>query len=171
VWTSVDGITWSRVPHDEAVFGGVDEQSMFSVTVGGPGLVAVGWDGSDEDFDAAVWTSVDGITWSRVPHNEAVFGGASTQKIQAVTVTGSGLVAVGRDGPGSDSNPPAPPNHAAVWTSVDGIIWSRVPHDEAVFGGGAGYSMGSVTVGGPGLVATGQDDRGHVTIWIAVAED
>ncbi len=60
---------------------------------------------------------------------------------------------------------------AAVWTSVDGITWSRVPHDETVFGGGAGYSMGTVTVGGPGLVATGQDGRGRMTIWIAVAED
>jgi hypothetical protein len=169
VWTSVDGFTWSRVPHDETVFGGGAEQSMFSVTVGGPGLVAVGWDGSDEDFDAAVWTSVDGITWFRVPHDETVFGGDSTQTMEAVTVGGPGLVAVGRDGPGSDSSPPAPSSHAAVWTSIDGITWSRVPHDEAVFGGGAGYSMGSVTVGGPGLVAIGQNDRGHVMVWFAVA--
>ncbi len=36
---------------------------MNGVTVGGPGLVAVGNDG----FDAAVWISSDGVTWSRVP--------------------------------------------------------------------------------------------------------
>ncbi len=78
---------WSRVPHDETVFGGLEEQiNMWSVTVGGPGLVAVGSDGPD----AAVWTSPDGITWSQVPHDAAVFGG----EMNSVTVGGPGLVAV-----------------------------------------------------------------------------
>jgi len=73
VWTSSDGITWSRVPDDEAVFGGTDRpdlnrQWMNGVTAGGPGLVAVGtdgtgvaydpgqWSGASDDFDAAAWT-------------------------------------------------------------------------------------------------------------------
>ena len=41
--------------------------------------------------------------------------------------------------------------HAAVWTSVDGITWSRVPHDEGVFGGDDGEDdqrMNSVIAGG-----------------------
>ena len=87
MWTSSDGVNWSRVPYDEAVFGGA---VMFSVTDGGTGLVAVGqtdpndevrWVDTDEgnlapvtvrqaDPNPAVWTSGDGITWSRVPHNE-----------------------------------------------------------------------------------------------------
>ena len=137
----LSSLSWSRVPHDEAVFGGAGEQSMFSVTVGGPGLVAVG--GADPDT-AAVWTSVDGITWSRVPHDEAIFGGGA--EMNSVTVGGPGLVAVGG---------------ATVWTSVDGITWSRVPHDEAVF---SGASMSSVTVGGPGLVAVGDADS-DAAVW------
>jgi hypothetical protein len=73
VWTSPDGITWSRVPDDEAVFVGTDRsdpngQWMNGVTAGGPGLVAVGadgtgvayrpgqWSSGGDDFDAAVWT-------------------------------------------------------------------------------------------------------------------
>ncbi len=64
---AVSSPTWSRVPHDKAVFGGEGYQVMNSVTVGGPGLVAVGWDGPYFDAVAAVWTSPDGITWSRVP--------------------------------------------------------------------------------------------------------
>ena len=40
---------------------------MSSVTVGGPGLVAV----RSDVGRAAVWISIDGITWSRVPHDEA----------------------------------------------------------------------------------------------------
>ena len=35
---------------------------MSSVTAGGPGLVAAG---SAVNADAAVWTSVGGVTWSR----------------------------------------------------------------------------------------------------------
>jgi hypothetical protein len=149
VWTSVDGLVWARVPHEKASLG---QGTMNSVTAGGPGLVAVG---EDKD-DAAVWTSVDGFTWSRVPHDEAVFGGPDLSSINygavspasmaSVTSGGPGLVAVGQDN-----------GDAAVWTSVDGLIWSRVPADEAVFGGPNRQMMLGVTVGGPGFVAVGQD--------------
>ena len=62
VWTSVDGITWPRVAHDESIFGGADDQWMQSVTVGGAGLIAVWSQRSNSPFnsrgsevDAAVW--------------------------------------------------------------------------------------------------------------------
>jgi len=163
VWTSVDGITWSRVPHDMDVFG---EAEMRSVTVGGPGLVAVGLGGSsyDDNWDAAVWTSVYGIVWSRVPHDMDVFGEA---EMRGVTVGGPGLVAVGQDGTGYTDEGRPGRRDAAVWTSVDGITWSRVPFDETVFGGPSNQSMVSVTVGGPGLVAVGWDD-GNAAVWTSV---
>ena len=75
VWTSPDGVAWARLSHDEAVFGGAGDQAMGWVAAGGPGLVAVGLDSSGGDWDAAVWTSPDGLAWTRVPHDEAVFGG------------------------------------------------------------------------------------------------
>jgi hypothetical protein len=153
VWTSVDGITWARVPHDEAAFGGPLGQGMWSVTAGGPGLVAVG---TVSDAWAVVWTSVDGISWSRVLLDDAVFGDETGHVMSSVTAGGPGLVAVG--GAGRDDQ------HAAVWTSVDGITWSRVAHDEAVFGGGW---MNSVTAGGPGLVAVGGADE-HAAVWTSV---
>ena len=154
IWTSVDGVTWSRVLHDDEVFGAA---FITSVTVGGPGLVAVGGtDGFFTDGDAALWTSVNGITWSRVAHDETVFGGANSQVINDVTVGGPGLVAVGNDGGIGPWDNNADTN-AAVWTSVDGITWWRVPHDETVFGTGGNPSMLGVTVGGPGLVAVGAD--------------
>lgn len=67
----------------------------------GPGLVAVGADGGGYDTraDAAVWTSIDGITWFRLPHDETVLGGAA---MSSVTAAGSGLVAVGGDWLGDD---------------------------------------------------------------------
>jgi len=172
VWVSPDGLTWSRVAHDETVFGGEHGQVMRTVIAGGPGLVAVGWDGrgildDTPAVDAAIWTSVDGYTWSRVPHEDAVFGGAW---IEGVTVGGPGLVAVGGTG-GYNTD-----GDAVVWTSVDGITWSRVPHDESVFGGANSYFMSDVTVGGPGLVAvgsgggTGPWDHGdnHAAVWTSV---
>ena len=157
VWTSPDGATWSRVPHDEAVFG---EASMSSVTAGGPGLVAVG----DGDLGAAVWTSPDGVTWTRVPHDQAVFGEAS---MSSVTVGGPGLVAVGTGGPAYVWHYDVYEVElidAAVWTSVDGVTWTRVPHDEAIFGEA---SMLSVTAGGPGLVAVGGAED-HAVVWTSV---
>ena len=161
VWTSVDSVTWSRIPHDETVFGGEGVQVMNSVSAGGPGLVAVGADASGRDFDAAVWASVDGITWSRIPHDETVFGGAGHQTINGVTTTGAGLVAVGSGGSGGDLD-------AAVWTSTDGITWSRAPHDETVFGGPGVQRMNSVTTTGAGLVAVGYFEQGSFNINAAV---
>ena len=135
VWTSVDGVTWSLVPHDEEVFGGPGEQRMVSVTAGGPGLVAVGNDGAagNEQANAAVWASGDGFTWTRVPDDEAVFGGRYTQRMLSVTAGGAGLVAVGSDGHPIDRYDIELAADAAVWTSVDGVTWSRIPHEEAVF--------------------------------------
>ncbi|MEE8407790.1 MAG: hypothetical protein V3S32_11660 [Acidimicrobiia bacterium] len=166
IWTSVDGDSWSRVPHDEEVFGGA---WITSVTVGGPGLVAVGGtDGYFTDGDAVVWTSTDGITWSRVPHDETIFGGPQRQTMYDVVAGGPGLVAVGREG---DERPwdNSDDNAAAVWTSVDGITWNRVPHDETVFGTGGNPVMLSVTAGGPGLVAVGADywpsERAETPVW------
>jgi hypothetical protein len=169
VWTSVDGLTWSRVPHDEAIFGGA---AMTSVTAGGPGVVAVGWDGHPhgEESNAVVWTSVDGLTWSRVPHDEAIFGNATGSWMWSVTAGGPGLVAVGYDGGwyDGDADRDANAGDAVVWTSVDGVTWSRVPHNEAVFGDA---EMRSVTAGGPGLVAVGDDwdgEDGHASVWTSV---
>ena len=136
---------------------------MLSVIAGGPGLVAVGAAGSDDASDAAVWTSRDGFTWSRVPDDEAAFGGEGFQEMLSVTAGGPGLVAVGSDDSGDDIV-------AAVWTSPDGITWSRVPDDESVFGGTGFHEMLSVTAGGPGLVAVGSDDSGFdldAAVWVA----
>ncbi len=154
VWTSPDGITWSRVPRDEDVF--ADGTQILDVAPGGPGLVAVGTMGDD----AAAWTSADGITWSRVPHSEEELGGEGDQAMMGVSEGGPGLVAVGSDG-----------TNAAVWTSADGITWSRTPHDEDVFGGPDEQAMRSVTSGGPGLVAVGIDANAGAGSAIWIAED
>lgn len=54
IWQSPDGRTWSRSTVD--AFGGPGEQRMKGVAVLEGTVVAVGWDGSEGDLDAAVWT-------------------------------------------------------------------------------------------------------------------
>jgi hypothetical protein len=166
VWTSTDGTDWTRVPDPDGVFGGESRQVMTSVAAAGPGLVAAGFEGAPGQEVAVIWTSVDGLEWSKVPADEAIFGGEGLQAISSVTAGGPGVVAVGLDESAGDQGA------AAVWTSVDGLSWTRVPNDEASLGGRGEQSMSSVTAGGPGLVAVGAD-RGAGTgdasaVWTSV---
>jgi hypothetical protein len=169
IWTSVDGVIWARVPHDESIFGGNEDVEIASVTAGGSALVAVGNASSHEEPSfgygtettrAVVWTSVDGITWSRLGLGDAVIDGIA---MQSVTTSGPGFVAVG-------SAPFRGGSIAAVWTSPDGFDWSSAPYTRKVFGDGVGYErveMASVTAGGPGLVAVGGPESA-VLVWTSV---
>jgi hypothetical protein len=161
-WTSTDGLAWSRVPHDATVFGG-PWVNMHAVIAGGPGFVAVGsgpvtpseLDGEEPPWVAWVWTSTDGTTWQRVPHDDQVF--SENTSMNDVASIGNALVAVGgaHDGGFDDE-------HAAVWTSNDGIEWRRIPHDDEVFGYNA---MNGVAAFGDGLIAVGNGSA-----WIATPE-
>lgn len=111
-WISQDGLVWKRVSADPAVFG--DNSWVVGITSWGSGLVAVGLDGPS----AAVWTSTDGTSWVRAEDPIGVFGPGT--ELRDVAAGADGLVAVGfawRDGPASVR---------AVWTSGDGVRWSRV---------------------------------------------
>ena len=179
VWVSEDAVDWTRIPHDEAVFGGPGDQDMIDVVSAGPGLVAVGiidhayfggrrspgefrpaeyaaFYGEDfpferDDLDAAVWTSVDGMSWSRVADPDGVFSGpgdgpAGDEAMEAVAVGDGLIVAVG-----------SAHEDAAVWVSTDGLSWQRIPHDDLVFGGPSGQWMHDVTFTGERFVAVGTD--------------
>ncbi len=90
---------WSRVLSEHDVFGGAGDQRMVAITEGGPGLVAVGSDDSLGSQRAAVWTSVDGSTWSRASDQGTDFGTADDETMQDVTTVVPGLVAVGSSAP------------------------------------------------------------------------
>jgi len=184
VWVSEDGgQTWSPAPDVESVFGGLAVEATgtlgggalpVDVTATPAGFVAVGIDGSGGDWDAAVWTSPDGLTWSRVLHDEAAFGGPGAQAMTAVETGGPGLVAVGYESLTPDESEPPMAADAdrdgAVWVSVDGSIWARVPHDEAVFGGEGDQVITGVASGPVGIVAVGRaadGDQASAAVWVS----
>jgi len=144
VWTSTDGISWTRVPDSEEVFGGDDDQLMQAVTTGGPGFVAVGQDAGAGETAAAVWTSPDATTWTRVASTFDLYADSSARLLNSVVSEGSELTAVGAAG-----------SAAAIWTSTDGTAWTAVPKNDGSFEQDGG-AMFDVIVGGPGLVAVGQ---------------
>lgn len=157
VWTFSDG-KWRRVCRaacgNSVPGGGSRGQRMWAVVHrSGGGFVAVGSDFSDEDRnDAAVWTSPDGLRWSRVAADTEVFGGPRDQVMRAVTETRSGLlVAVGWDR-----------RTGAVWTSPNGRAWTRDGVD--AFGplleSGFVRLTGTIEEGSQ-LVAVGFDARGQ----------
>jgi photosystem II stability/assembly factor-like uncharacterized protein len=136
---------WSRLRPDPAPDG--------VLVSAGPGLVAVG--ASDR---AEVWTSSDGRTWTRVPGQQLGPG-----SIWDVTAGGPGLVAVG-----TNDNETARilgqqtpgPVHAVIWTSENGLTWTRLP-DDPVFRDTPFAT--AVVAGGPGVVAVGA----HNVAWFS----
>ncbi len=117
VWTSTDGSDWKRVDDDS--LGGDGDQQINAIVTGGPGLVAVGQESIDGDTNAAVWTSIDGISWERVQDPAGVFQGDGSQQMSAVAASDVGLVAAGSEVLNG--------TNGAVWISADGTAWARVP--------------------------------------------
>ena len=85
VWFSADGDAWERVADGAFTAGGISDPGrvlvLESAAATGAGFVVVGGDGyclhePCTYQDAVIWTSADGRSWSRVPH-DARFTGAS----------------------------------------------------------------------------------------------
>ncbi|HEY7280766.1 MAG TPA: protein kinase [Actinomycetota bacterium] len=122
-WRSPDGTRWTRVTGQADLGGPGDQQISGIVTVKGGGYVAVGSDTSSGNEDAAVWTSSDGKTWTRV--DDAPLGGPGDQVINRASGTGAsvGILAVG-----STTNTADGTQDGAIWSSTDdGRHWTLEP--------------------------------------------
>ena len=65
-WRSKNGKTWTQTPPDPSVFGGPGANAAVNGVVEGPkGYVAVGYDGTGNGTNAAVWRSENGADWTR----------------------------------------------------------------------------------------------------------
>jgi hypothetical protein len=127
---------------------------MFDVVADGERLVAVGRSGPDGAYDAAVWTSLDGLRWERV--SSAAFGGAGEQVMRAVTRSSEGVVAVGEStSVGGDLD-------LALWTA-DAGSWTRAEPD--AFDAPGDQSLAAVVATGRTVVAVGHDRREALVVF------
>jgi hypothetical protein len=118
VWTTRDGTSWRLLDPagDFTAGGGVTELTAVAVTADHR-LLAIGRDYATDPTggDAAVFTSPDGVGWTRVPATG--LSGPGPQDVRRLTRTADGrLVAVGSALSGAHQAP-------AVWTSADGVAW------------------------------------------------
>jgi hypothetical protein len=138
---------------------------MTAVAAADGGFVAVGLAGTV----AAVWTSVDGQTWSRSPDAKLFHAlpradvSASTTMISVASGHGR-VVAVGYDGPGGAHGPAA-----RAWWSTDGRSWAVAPGDSFSASGEVSVIPAMVVPAPGGFLAAGQTN-GDCTggIWASV---
>ena len=157
IWFSPDGSSWQRIP-----LGGTATTRVHAVTWDGQNFVLVGEvrpamasaaDIATAKARAAVWTSPDGRTWTRVPDASALDAGGFIDTMEDPSSGGmadviggpGGLVAVGSV---CRSNPSG--CWPAAWTSSDGLTWARVAGVPAASG-----RLESVAASRAGYVAVG----------------
>jgi len=128
VWTSTDGLHWTRIP-DQAAFrkAGMDGWRSFA---GAAGFVAAG----TASGHAAFWSSADGTLWSRVAdaptfHAHQGADGEWWAGAMGVAANQNAVVLVGMDGAlgGGDSS-------VRAWWSADGQSWTPATVERADFG-------------------------------------
>jgi len=127
LWRSSDGTDWTRVSLDTTTFADARISSLLPMasgllavgTIGQPVCTAPGEGMTCGSIPVMLWTSPDGVNWTRVL-DISTFAGAT---ISAVTVGPHGLVAVGDTGW----------SNAAVWTSDTGTVWQRQTLPAATF--------------------------------------
>ena len=113
VATSADGLTWRFAPAQPSL-----ERAAFEAVVERPdGYLAVGWAlAADGSGVAAVWRSVDGLTWDRTLDTSGLTGG----RLVRATVSDDRFLVRGTIDAGKTTR-------AVSWESLDGVHWTLLP--------------------------------------------
>jgi hypothetical protein len=176
VWTSEDGLSWRRLHDPSLVLEG--SQRFTDILFAEGRWIAVGIDTSTDpgtnipfsgsgDWDAAVWTSRNAISWELNRTDVAARGGPGGQTFNAIAHDPARklYLAVGAD----DSVDKA---DAAFWTSLDGVSWKRISQNERELGGSGVQQAEGVIFDGKRWVVVGKDtstdpDRyGNPSVWL-----
>jgi hypothetical protein len=102
VWTSEDGFTWTRLPHDEEAFA---HSFMSEVAAGPNGFVAAGQCLGPDRY--VLWHSPDGSTWTRL--DIGLGSDPWFDRVPRLIAGGPGYVWA---------------SQGTVWLSADGISWT-----------------------------------------------
>jgi hypothetical protein len=161
VWVSSNAVDWTRVDPESVEFtSDTGHDAIISDIVWGPaGFVAIGGDGSR----AAVWTSTDGLAWTRIDTTQAPIG--SEAPLSAIAALDGGYVAAGPNGFADFDVWAESP--VTVWTSMDGISWDRVQ----VLGSG---NVRAIVSTDGGIAIAGQlpaDNDYHAAVWMGPTFD
>jgi len=147
--------TWSKVA-DDGSFGGAGNQQAYGCAAGPDGFVIVGSDDRSGDTDARVWTSEDGLEWTRV--ESGLLGGGGDQWASAVTAVPDGGWLIG----GTDTA--AGDGDIALWRLLaDGEV-SRRDRGEPELGGVGEQSVSHIAIDDDRVLIVG-DDYGRVGLW------
>lgn len=165
MWRSEGGTEWQEfeTPKDRPI----EERSwVMGLTASDDVLVSVGMFGDAQlGSDAAVWTSRDGVEWTRSPHDPTTLGGGRYESMYTVVSLDGTLVAFGE----AVTAPPETIGQAAAWLSEDGgTTWTRLTPDDEVFGNrfsGTTYIRSAAVIDGR-IVAVGLDDDVGMA-WVA----
>jgi hypothetical protein len=165
-WTTQDGSLWIKVPTEDTAprdcvqwlgshMTANDEAIITSRTCNDPVASSddrqPGW----SQYYSTVWASPDGRSW-----NATTFEPGET--IHDLVGTTAGFVAVGGIAENSQPRPLVADYEPVIWISPDGIEWTPIDLDPEMAGQG---TLTRATIGGPGIVATGDSPEGP-TLWI-----
>lgn len=179
IWTSDDGLNWTRVRDRSLVLEG--SQRFVDVLFADGRWIAVGTDtstdpgtnapfGESGNWDGAVWTSTNTVSWELDRRDIGARGGPGGQDFNGIAYDPAKklYLVVGAD----DSVD----KDAAFWTSVDGLTWKRISQSEIELGGSGVQQAEGVVFDGTRWVVVGKDtstdrDRyGNPSVWLVDAK-
>ena len=140
---------WTAVL-DEDLLWADQRVDLFDVSVGGPGLVAVGISGIQESGTerSVVFVSADGLEWDRV--GEDAIGGAGLYRVGHDPATGRLI---------TFSRPDADVPHHVAWTSTDGLRWTPNESPAPPANNSAVWNGEHLVAAGPGWKST------YLSVW------
>jgi hypothetical protein len=159
VWVSTDGLEWAEARHDPGAFDEGGPQFMRSVAKHGKTIVAVGGRGFGGGREAAGWyLATDGV-WRRATVRSSSGQPTADALMRDVAWVGGRLVAVGT----ARASKASPAGYdAAVWTSDDGQVWTRLSTTDV----DARCNNGSCT-GDQSMYSVAADGRSAVAVGLA----
>ena len=116
-WSSADGLTWVRTDLPPATFGGGVPDAAVRIS---SGWVALGYHATADGTTRDIWTSPDGVAWTRDPSAT----GRGFERVDALTASGQTAVLVAT----------LPGGRQLLLSSRDGQVWAETPDLDATLG-------------------------------------